>query len=63
MDIYRARSTVIGKRISFSRDGTENTATALGVTDLGALTVRLDSGETLELASGEISIFVQKEQI
>ena len=63
MDIYRARSTVIGKRISFSRDGKETTATALGVTDIGALTVRLDSGETLELASGEISIFVQKEQI
>ena len=63
MDIYRARSTVIGKRISFSRDGTENTATVLGVTDIGALTVKLDSGETLELASGEISIFVQKEQI
>lgn len=63
MDIYRARSTVIGKRVSFLQNGRENTATALGVTDLGALTVRLDSGETLELASGEISIFVQKEQI
>ena len=63
MDIYRARSTVIGKRVSFLQNGRENTATALGVTDLGALTVRLDSGEALELASGEISIFVQKEQI
>ena len=63
MDIYRARSTVIGKRVSFLQNGRENTATALGVTDLGALTVRLDSGETLELASGEISIFVQKEQL
>ena len=63
MDIYRARSTVIGKRVSFLQNGTETTATALGVTDLGALTVRLDSGETLELASGEISIFVQKEQL
>lgn len=63
MDIYRALSTVIGKRVSFLQNGTENTATALGVTDLGALTVRLDSGETLELASGEISIFVQKEQL
>ncbi|MBQ7375560.1 MAG: biotin--[Clostridia bacterium] len=63
MNIYRARSTVIGKRVSFLQNGTENTATALGVTDLGALTVRLDSGETLELSSGEISIFVQKEQL
>jgi BirA family biotin operon repressor/biotin-[acetyl-CoA-carboxylase] ligase len=63
MDIYRARSTVIGKRISFLHDGKQTTATALGVTDLGALCLRLDSGETLELASGEISIFVQKEQI
>ena len=63
MDIYRARSTVIGKRVSFLQNGRENTATALGVTDLGALTVRLDSGETLELSSGEISIFVQKEQL
>ena len=63
MDIYRARSTVIGKHVSFLQNGRENTATALGVTDLGALTVRLDSGETLELASGEISIFVQKEQL
>lgn len=63
MDVYRTRSTVIGKRVSFLQNGKETTADALGVTGLGALIVKLDSGETLELASGEISIFVQKEQI
>ena len=63
MQIYRERSTVIGRRVSFMQNGAEITATALDVTDLGALVLRLDSGEQLELSTGEISIFVQKEQI
>ena len=63
MQTYRERSTVIGRRVSFMQNGAEITATALDVTDLGALIVKLDSGETLELSTGEISIFVQKEQI
>jgi BirA family biotin operon repressor/biotin-[acetyl-CoA-carboxylase] ligase len=63
MQIYRERSTVIGRRVSFMQSGAEITATALDVTDLGALVLKLDSGETLELSTGEISIFVQKEQI
>lgn len=63
MQTYRERSCVIGKRVSFLQNGQTVSATATDVTDLGALVLRLDSGETLELASGEISIFVQKEQL
>ena len=63
MQVYRKRSCVIGKRIKFLQDGREISAAAIDVTDLGALVLKLDSGETLELSTGEISIFVQKEQI
>ena len=59
MQVYRERSCVIGKRIKFLQDGREISADALDVTDLGALVLKLDSGETTELASGEISIFIQ----
>lgn len=56
MDIYRNNSCVIGKRITFVRNGKPENALAVGVSDLGALTVMLDSGELQELSTGEISI-------
>jgi hypothetical protein len=34
-------------------------ATALEITDEGALSVRLDSGEQLFISTGEISIFLK----
>ena len=63
MDRYRKLSCVIGKRISFLRNSSMTEGIAENVTDTGALCVRLDSGELIELSSGEISIFVEKGQI
>lgn len=59
MQTYREHSIVIGKQISFTRDGKEMIATALEITDEGALSVRLDSGEQLFISTGEISIFLK----
>ena len=59
IDAYRARSCVIGRRISFIQSGKETFGTATGITPLGALTVSLDSGGDITLSTGEISIFLQ----
>ena len=58
MQIYRARSCVIGKSITFTSHGEQARATATGITDTGALCVRLESGEELVLDSGEISLIL-----
>ncbi|MBE6593739.1 MAG: biotin--[acetyl-CoA-carboxylase] ligase [Ruminococcaceae bacterium] len=59
MQTYRENSIVIGQRISFVKDGEQLQATALDVTDIGALLVRLESGDDLLISTGEISIFLE----
>lgn len=59
MNTYRRLSCVLGRRISFIKDGDEIFATAVDITPLGALVVRLDRGEELTLSTGEISIFLK----
>ena len=56
MDDYRKYSLVIGRNISFTRNGTDYVAFAESITDKGELTVKLENGESLVLNSGEISI-------
>lgn len=56
---YREYSCVIGKKIRFSRRENEYFATALDITDSGALLVLCENGEKEELSSGEISVFVE----
>lgn len=53
---YRNRSLVIGKEVTFVRNGEGFAAVATGIADNGELEVRLKSGETLLLNSGEISV-------
>ena len=54
---YKESSCVLGKRIRFFKDGKENGGIATDITDRGALCVELEGGETVELSTGEISIF------
>ena len=58
MQIYREHSIVLKNRISFIKDGKEALATALEITDDGALLVELDKGGQLLISTGEISIFL-----
>lgn len=53
---YKKYSVVTGKRIRVIRGNESFEAEALGINDDCSLAVRLDSGETLALSSGEISI-------
>lgn len=53
---YRERSAVLGKRITFIRDGEAREATAESIRDDGALLVRTDRGELIVLFGGEISV-------
>ena len=57
---YRQHSCVIGRRIRFVQNGDEYVGYAEGITDDGALKVVLDSGDTMILSSGEISVFVDR---
>ncbi len=56
IDHYRERSLVIGKSITYIKNGVECHATAVSIDDNGMLDVRHDDGEILTLSSGEISI-------
>lgn len=53
---YRKHSAVLGKRIRFYENGTATDGIALSIDDQGALWVRKDSGGTVALSSGEISL-------
>lgn len=53
---YRALSCVIGHDIVFVQNGCEYNGNAVGLTDEGALEVKLDDGSVCYLSSGEISI-------
>lgn len=52
----RARSCVLGQRVTVTRGNERFTATARDINDRGHLVVETDYGETLALLSGEVSI-------
>ena len=60
MKKYREASCVIGKAIKITKNGSEQHGVALDINGDGALSVLLDSGERVELTSGEISLFVEE---
>ena len=53
---YRARSNVIGRRITFTRGDDVIPAEAVSIDDEGGLVVRRENGETEILRSGEITV-------
>ena len=57
---YRENSAVIGKRVRFYENGTATDGIALSVDDRGALLVQKDDGNTVALASGEISLRISE---
>ena len=59
MDEYRRASAVIGRPISYVKDGAKRLGAAIGVDDLGRLSVREDSGEVTVLSGSEISLFLK----
>ncbi len=56
LEEYRARSCVLGKRVSLSGPMGEDRGTAVDITQEGHLVVKLDNGETTTLRSGEITL-------
>lgn len=56
MDDYRKYSLVLGKTISFNRNGKDYIATAQNILDDGSLSVLTKENQQLILNSGEISI-------
>ena len=53
---YKARSLVLGRQISFVKNGETCTATAVDIDKDCGLVIKLPDGETQTLTSGEISI-------
>lgn len=60
IDDYRRRCFVVGQRVSVLRADTSYEALAIGITDSGSLIVRLPSGQTEELSSGDVRVRPQK---
>lgn len=56
MNAYREHSLVIGRDITFTRNGASYTARGSNIHDDGSLEVMTSDGETMLLNSGEISI-------
>lgn len=56
MERYREYSLVLGKTVTFNRNGRDYQAKANAILDNGELEVILDSGEAMLLNSGEISV-------
>lgn len=56
LDEYRERCFVLGKTVSFTRNGSICVGTALTVDDRGGLVIRLGNGEVTTISYGEISI-------
>lgn len=56
IDEYRAHSMVLGKKVSFIKDGFKIFGTAITIDDDGGLEVRHDNGEQTVLKFGEISL-------
>ena len=59
MDEYRSASAVLGRRVSYVKDGVEIFGEAIAVDDHGGLSVREDSGCITVLTGGEISLFLK----
>lgn len=53
---YRSLSMLLGKRISYTQNGTVRQAEAVAIDDMGRLEVRLAGGDRVLLSSGEVSI-------
>ena len=56
MNEYRERSAVLGKRVTFVKDGTASEGIATEIDDDGALLVTLDNGDKVMLSGGEITL-------
>ena len=56
MQEYRERSAVLGKRVTFLKDGIASEGIATAIDDDGALCVELDNGEKVTLSGGEITL-------
>jgi len=56
LEDYRAHSMVIGKAITWTRDGESFCGVAVGINRDGELEVKKDNGEKLTLRTGEISV-------
>ena len=55
MEDYKRHSAVIGKEITFIKNGTTTKATAIDIDEKGGLVVKTEQG-TLTLSSGEITV-------
>ena len=56
IDYYRSHSMLLGKAVTFIRDGVTTPATAIGIDEIGGLVVRLEDGSVITLRSGEITV-------
>jgi len=59
-DEYRSRSVVLGRDVTFQKNGVSYTGTAENITPSGGLTV-LCGDDRMTLSSGEISLRINKE--
>ncbi len=53
---YKSRSIVLGKEITYFSNGQENSGKAVDITPLGGLVTETETGETVILNSGEITV-------
>lgn len=56
LETYRSLSATLGKRVRVIALGGEYGGTAVGLDPLGLLTVKKDSGETVTVSAGDVSI-------
>ena len=56
IDYYRSHSMLLGKAITFIRDGVTTPAAAIGIDEVGGLVVRLEDGSVITPRSGEITV-------
>ena len=56
LEVYRAHSMVLGKEITYERDGIKTEARALEIDEDGGLVVEHKDGSRATLTSGEISL-------
>lgn len=58
LEEYRQRCFVLGRKVSFTRNGETMRGEALSIDEQGGLIIRLENGEDLTLTYGEISVRV-----
>ena len=56
LEKYREYSVVLGKKVEYEKNGSRCNGTAVEITDVGGLAIKLDSGAFDVLQSGEISL-------